>query len=83
MLFAYAKTLRGNQAADKLLCFCYIDTSLNFLNSKFQASSVAMKPGLYQTWLENPKTGFLMMELNWDRIIIIIFLVSCVFCLFF
>ena len=41
--------------------------SLYFLNPKFQTSShlsVAVQPGLCETWSETPKTGFLRTRLK-------------------
>ena len=53
--------LSSNCAGEQRLCFAsWIVQSLNFLNPKCQASSVAVQPGLCKTWLETLKTGFLM-----------------------
>ena len=49
------------------LCFCYIDSTITLPPiSKFSSlhsSSVAVKTGLSWTWLETPKTAFLMVWL--------------------
>ena len=62
-----AEQLRSNCAADQRLCFRYTDSTIYYLNSKFQASShassVAVQPGFCQTWSETPKTGFLTTRL--------------------
>ena len=34
--------------------------------SSFWPSSIAVQPGLFRTWSEPPKTGFLMTRLNYD-----------------
>ena len=58
-----ADQLRGKQAADQRLCFHYIDSLINLLHkykiSSLYPSSVAVKPGLWPTWSETLKTGFL------------------------
>ena len=56
-----ADELRGDRAADQGLCFRYIDNTIPLL-PKFQSSNhlLVVKPGLCRTWLETPKTGFLM-----------------------
>ena len=59
-----ADQLHSNRAADKSLCFRYIDSTIPLLSkSKFSGlwPSVVMQPGLnqIQTWSETPKTGFL------------------------
>ena len=54
-------------AADQRLFFRYKDSTIPLLSkSKFQASSLSVfvQPGLSQTWLKTPKTGFLVMRLN-------------------
>ena len=55
----FTDQLHGNHAAAQRLCFRYI---VQFLNPKFQASShlLHLQLGLFQTWPEIPKTGFLM-----------------------
>ena len=61
-----ADQLRDNHAADQHLCFCYIDTIPLLHKSKssiLYSSSVAIQPGLFWTWLETPKTGFLATQL--------------------
>ena len=62
-----ADQLRGNREADQLLCFRYIDSTIPLL-PKFKIlcllqSSEAVQPGLCQTWLNTPKTVFLIMRL--------------------
>ena len=56
---------------DQRLCFRYTDSTIPLLSkseiSSLKASSVAVQPGLCQTWLETPKTGFLTRRLNWVR----------------
>ena len=51
-----ADQLRGNREADQRLCFRYIDSTINLLSkseiSSFWPSSVAVQPGLCQTWSE-------------------------------
>ena len=63
-----ADQLHGNPTADLCLCFPYIDrTSPRHLKSEISShypSSVALQPGLCQTWLKTPKTGFLAMQLS-------------------
>ena len=63
-----ADQLRGNRKADQRLCFRYTDSTNPLLpkseNSSFWQSSVALQPGLCQTWSETPKTGFLTTRLN-------------------
>ena len=58
-----ADQLRGNREADQRLCFRYTDSSIPLLPkyeiSSLLPSSVAVQPGLCQTWWETPKTGFL------------------------
>ena len=62
-----ADQLRGNHEADQRLCFPYIDSTIPLLSkseiSSLYQSSVVVQPGLCQTWLEIPKTGFLTMRL--------------------
>ena len=63
-----ADQLRSNCAADHRLCFRYIDSTIIILSkseiSSLWPSSVAVQPGLCQTWSETPKTGFLRTRLN-------------------
>ena len=58
-----ADQLRGNREADQRLCFRYTDSTISLLLkykiSSLQQFSVAVQPGLYGTWSETPKTGFL------------------------
>ena len=58
-----ADQLRSNHEADQHFCFCYTDSTIPLLSkseiSSLNASSVAVQPGLCQTWSETPKTGFL------------------------
>ena len=62
-----ADQLRGNHEADQRLCFRYTDSTIPLLPkseiSSVQPSSVAVQPGLCQTWSETPKTGFLTTRL--------------------
>ena len=62
-----ADQLRGNREADQCLCFCYTDSTISLLPkyevSSLQPSSVAVQPGLCETWSETPKTGFLTTRL--------------------
>ena len=62
-----ADQLRGNREADWWLCFSYTDSAISLLPkyeiSVLRPSSVAEQPGLCQTWLETPKTGFLRTRL--------------------
>ena len=57
-----ADQLRGYREADQRLCLRYIDSTLPLLSkseiASLKASSVAVQPGLCQTWPETPKTGF-------------------------
>ena len=63
-----ADQLRGNPEADQRLCFCYTDSTVPLLPkseiSSLWPSSVAVQPGLCQTWSETPKTGFLITRLK-------------------
>ena len=56
-----------NRAADQRHCFRYIDSTipqlLNSESSSLKSAFVAVQSGLFQTLLETPKTGFLMMRL--------------------
>ena len=62
-----ADQLRGYCEADQRLCFRYIDGTIPLLSkseiSSRKPSSVAVQPGLCQTWSETPKTGFLTTRL--------------------
>ena len=62
-----ADQLRGNREADQRLCFRHMDSTIPLLpkseTSSLYPSSVAVQPGLYQTWSETPKTGFLRTRL--------------------
>ena len=62
-----ADQLRGNREADQRLCFRYMDSTVPLLPkseiSCLWLSSVAVQPGLCQTWSETPKTGFLITRL--------------------
>ena len=62
-----ADQLRGNREADQRLCFRYTDSTTLLLPkceiSSLKPSSVAVQPGLCQTWSETPKTGFLTTRL--------------------
>ena len=64
-----ADQLRGNREADQRLCFRYIASTIpllpKFKISNFWISSVAVQPGLCETWSETPKTGFLTTRLNY------------------
>ena len=65
-----ADQLRSNCAVDQRLCFRYTDSKIPLLPkseiSSLYLSSVAVQPGLYRTWPETPKTGFLRMRLIYD-----------------
>ena len=62
-----ADQLRGNREADRRLCFSYTDSAISLLPkyeiSSLRPSSVAVQPGLCQTWSETLKTGFLRTRL--------------------
>ena len=62
-----ADQLRGNRESDQRHCFRYTDSTIPLLSkseiSSLKASSVAVQPGLCQTWSEPPKTGFLRTRL--------------------
>ena len=57
-----ADQFRGNREADQRLCFRFIASTIPLLPkykiSSFWISSVAVQPGLCETWLETQKTGF-------------------------
>ena len=63
--------LRGNREADQRFCFRYTDSTIPLLSkseiSSLKAFSVAVQPGLCQTWSETPKTGFLTTRLICGR----------------
>ena len=65
-----ADQLRGNCEADQRLCFRYTDSTIPLLPkseiSSLLPSSVFVQPGLCGTWLETPKTGFLIRRLNYN-----------------
>ena len=54
-----ADQLRSYRKADQRLCFCYTDSTIPLLPeskiSNLYPSSVAVQPGLYWTWSENPR----------------------------
>ena len=59
-------------AADQRLCFLYMDSTIPLLSkskiSSLWPSSVTVKLGLFRTWSETPKTGFLttrLIQLYW------------------
>ena len=58
-----ADQLRGNREADQRICFRYTDSTISLLpKSKIGSlylSSVAVQPGLRQTWSESQIAGFL------------------------
>ena len=62
-----ADQLRGNRETYQRLCFRYTDSTIPLLPkseiSSLYPSSVAVQPGLCQTWPETPKTGFLTTRL--------------------
>ena len=62
-----ADQLRGYREADQRLCFRYIDSTIPLLYkseiSSLYSFSVAVQPGLCQTWTQTPKTGFLRTRL--------------------
>ena len=62
-----ADQLRGHREADQCLCFRHLDSTIPLLSkseiSSLEPSSVAVQPGLCQTWSETPKTGFLTSRL--------------------
>ena len=72
-----ADQLRGNREADQRLCFRYTDSTIPLLPkseiSSFSPSSVAVQPGLYRTWSETPKTGFLRTRLKLFCFVVAIF----------
>ena len=62
-----ADQLRGNHEADQRLCFRYTDSTVPVLLksdiSSFYPASVAVQPGLCQTWSETRIVGFLTRRL--------------------
>ena len=60
-----ADQLHGDREADQRLCFRYMDRTIPLLSKSEISSSVAVQPSLCGTWLETPKTGFLIMRLIW------------------
>ena len=67
-----ADQLRRNREADQRLCFRYMDSTIPLLSeseiTSLCASSVAVQPGLCQTWSETPKTGFLRTRLKYSQL---------------
>ena len=63
-----ADQLHGKRKADQHLCFRYTESTVPLLPkseiSSLQPSSVAVQPGLCQTWSETPKTGLLITGLK-------------------
>ena len=63
-----ADQLGGNRSADQRLCFRYTESMIALLAkyeiSGLYPSSVAVQPGLCQTWSETPKTGCLTTRLK-------------------
>ena len=61
--------LCGNLTADQRLCFRYMDSTIPLFSkseiSSLYLPSVAVQPGLCQTWSETRKTGFLTTRLIW------------------
>ena len=59
--------LRGIPAADQHLCFRFVDSTIPLLPkfeiSSLYPSSVAVQPGLCQTWSESARTCFLVTRL--------------------
>ena len=64
-----ADQLRGYSESDQRLCFRYTGSTIPLLFkseiSSLLPSSVAVQPGLCQTWSETPKTGFLRTRLKY------------------
>ena len=62
-----ADQLHGDREADQRLCFSFIDGTIlllpNYEISSLYLSSMAVQPGLCQTWSETPKTCFLTTRL--------------------
>ena len=58
---------QNEHIADQFLCFLLLSTILLLSKSElssFLPASVAVQPGLCRTWLETPKTGFLVTRFN-------------------
>ena len=57
-----ADQLRGNREADQRLCFRYIDSTIPLLSkseiSSLYSSSMAVQPGLCQTWSQTRRPFF-------------------------
>ena len=68
-----ADQLHGNCEADRRLCFSYTNSAISLLPkyeiSSLRPSSVAVQPGLCQTWSETPKTGFLRTRLIYSYLV--------------
>ena len=66
-----ADQLHGNREADQRLCFSYTDSTIPPLPkneiSSFWLSYVTVEPGLFMTWSETPKTGFLTKRLIYKQ----------------
>ena len=66
-----ADQLLSNCAADQRLCFRHIDSTIPLVpkseTSSLWPSSVVVQPGLCWTWMETPKTGFLMTQFNYFK----------------
>ena len=64
-----ADQLRGNREADQRLCFRYTDSTIPLLPkseiSSLWPSSLAVQPGLCQSWTKILKTGFLTTRLKY------------------
>ena len=65
------KQRRSNRKTDQRLCFRNTVRTIHLLSkfeiSSLSPSSVAEQPGLYLTWSETRKTGFLMTRLNYGK----------------
>ena len=68
-----ADQLLGDREADQRLCFRYTDCTIPLPPkseiSSLYPSSVAVQPGLCQTWSETPKTGFLTTRLKYMSLV--------------
>ena len=64
------KTRRKSAAISAIVCFKDSTTPLLPKSeiSSLKPSSVSVQPGLYRTWLELPKTGFIKTQLKSARI---------------
>ena len=62
-----ADQLSDNRTADQRFCFRYTDSTILLLPkykiASLELSSVVVQSGLYRTWSETPKTGFLTTSL--------------------